>query len=275
MLRRIRRGEGEDLPAEANQVHRLACLELRGGNRREAYSVELPGLSAWVSCRPLMPSVEGGDLHYLTVCGEGAVSRVVLADVAGHGDIVSAVADRLRDSLRKHVNTWDQTVLLQELNDSFLAGAVGLQYATTFVLGHYVQSGEVLFTNAGHVPPLWYRAAERKWVILRESTPYAKQIIDLPLGLIPGTSYTQTAIQLGPGDLLLLYTDGISESRDPAGSELGCDRLLSLASRIPVASPDQAGRSILSCVEAFRGSVPAADDETVVVLRRALNSREL
>ena len=263
------------MPAEANEVHRLACLEIKGGNRRDEYSVELPGLSGWVSCQPLTPSIEGGDLHYLTVCGEGAVSRVVLADVAGHGDIVSAVADRLRDSLRKHVNTWDQTVLLQELNDSFRVGAEGLQYATAFVLGHYVQSGEVLFTNAGHVPPLWYRAAERKWVILRESTPYAKEIIDLPLGLIPGTSYTQTAIQLGPGDLLVLYTDGISESRDPAGRELGCDQLLSLASRVPVDSPDQAGRSVLSCVEAFRGTVPAADDETVVVLRRAVNSREL
>lgn len=256
------------MPAEANEVHRLACLEIRGGNRREAYSVELPGLSGWVSCRPLTPSAHGGDLHYLTVCGEGAISRIVLADVAGHGDIVSAVADRLRHGLRKHVNTWDQSVLLQELNDSFLAGADGIQYATAFVLGHYVQSGEVLFTNAGHVPPLWYRAAERKWVILRESTPYAKAIIDLPLGLIPGTPYTQTALQLGSGDLLLLYTDGISESRDATGRELGCDQLLSLASSVPVESPEQAGRSLLSCVEAFRGTVPAADDETVVVLQR-------
>src|SRR5579864_8891350 len=159
---------------EGNENHRLACLELRGGNRRESYSVELPGLSGWVSCLPLTPSNQGGDLHYLTVCGEGAISRIVLADVAGHGDIVSSVAERLRYGLRKHVNTWDQTILLQELNDSFLAGADGIQYATAFVLGHYVQSGEVLFTNAGHVPPLWYRAAESKWVIVSDSTAYAK-----------------------------------------------------------------------------------------------------
>ena len=162
--------------------------------RLESYGVDLPGLSAWISCRPLMPAIEGGDLHYLTVCGEGAISRVVLADVAGHGDIVSGVAERLRQGLRKHVNTWDQTELLQELNDSFAAGADGVQYATAFVLGHYVESGEVLFTNAGHVPPLWYRAATRPWVSGRDAPPTAKDLLDLALGLIPGTPYTQTAI---------------------------------------------------------------------------------
>src|SRR5579872_3794539 len=127
-----------DMAVEANATHRLACLEIRGGNRRESYSVELPGLSGWVSCQPLTPSSHGGDLHYLTVCGGGNISRIVLADVAGHGDIVSSVADRLRVGLRKHVNTWDQSILLQELNESFLSGSEGVQYATAFVLGHYV-----------------------------------------------------------------------------------------------------------------------------------------
>jgi sigma-B regulation protein RsbU (phosphoserine phosphatase) len=254
--------------AEANGVHRMACLEIRGGNRRESYSVELPGLSAWISCRPLTPSVQGGDLHYLTVCGNGAISRVVLADVAGHGDTVSAVAEQLRLGLRKHVGEWDQTILLQELNDSFLGSADGGQYATAFVLAHYVQSGEVLFTNAGHVPPLWRRAAEGKWLIVSDSTPYAKTIADLPIGLIPGTSYTQTAIQLDAGDLLVLYTDGVSESRDAAGRELGYDKLVSMAMSVPPESPDEVGRALLSGVELFRGSAPASDDETIVVLKR-------
>jgi sigma-B regulation protein RsbU (phosphoserine phosphatase) len=250
----------------------MACLEIRGGNRRESYSVELPGLSAWISCHPLTPSSQGGDLHYLTVCGEGAISPVVLADVAGHGDVVSSVAERLRQGLRKHVNTWDQSILLQELNDSFLAGANGVQYATAFVLGHYVQTGEVLFTNAGHVPPLWYRALERKWLIVNDSIPYSKEIADLPLGLIPGTPYTQTAIQLCPDDLLVLYTDGISESRDPDDRELGWDELCSFAARGPRDAPDKVGEALFSCVETFRRNAPAADDETILVLRRNADS---
>jgi phosphoserine phosphatase RsbU/P len=248
--------------------HRMACLEIRGGNRRESYSVELPGLSAWASCRPLPPASEGGDLHYMTVCSKGAISRVILADVAGHGEIVSSIAERLRDSLRKHVDTWDQSILVQELNDSFLAGSDGVQYATAFVLGHYVESGELVFTNAGHVPPLWYRAAERKWLIISHSTPYAKDLADLPLGVIAGTPYTQTAIQLTPGDLLVLYTDGLTESLDAAGRQLGSERFASLASSVPVDLPERAGEALLSCVEVFRSPTPAADDETMIVLRR-------
>jgi phosphoserine phosphatase RsbU/P len=260
--------ERSDMAAETTGDHRMACLEIRGGNRRESYSAELPGLSAWASCRPLTPATEGGDLHYMTVCSKGAISRVVLADVAGHGEAVSSIAERLRNGLRKHVNTWDQSTLVRELNNSFLAGANGVQYATAFVLGHYAQSGEMLFTNAGHVPPLWYRAAERRWLIISHSTAYAKEVADLPLGLIAGTPYTQTAIQLSPGDLLVLYTDGISESSDAAGRQLGSDQLASMASTVPVELPDKAGEALLSCVEMFRGPMPAADDETIVVLRR-------
>jgi phosphoserine phosphatase RsbU/P len=248
--------------------HRMACLEIRGGNRRESYSVELPGLSAWISCRPLPPASEGGDLHYMTVCSKGAISRIVLADVAGHGELVSSVADRLRDGLRKHVNTWDQSLLVQELNNSFLAGANGVQFATAFVLGHYVESGEMVFTNAGHVPPLWYRAAERKWLTISHSTPYATRVADLPLGIIAGTPYTQTAIQLSPGDLLVLYTDGLTESRDAAGRLLGSNQLASLASTVPVELPDKTGEALLLRVETFRSPTPASDDETMIVLRR-------
>src|SRR6516164_4725306 len=248
--------------------HHLACLEIRGGNRRESYSVELPGLSAWISCRPLPPATQGGDLHYMTVCSKGAISRVVLADVAGHGEVVSSVAERLRDGLRKHVDTWDQSILVQELNNSFLAGANGVQYATAFLLGHYVESGELLFTNAGHLPPLWYRAAEREWTFLQDATPYSRQIADLPLGLIPGTDYTQTAVQLEPNDLVLLYTDGISESCDERGEQLGLDGLLEIAQGLPAGSASAAGQALVSAVAGFRGAAPAADDETVVALHR-------
>jgi len=67
-----------------------------GGNGAESYAAELPGLTAWISSNPMRPSARGGDLHYLSVCSQGSIARVVLADVAGHGDVVSAAAMRLR-----------------------------------------------------------------------------------------------------------------------------------------------------------------------------------
>jgi phosphoserine phosphatase RsbU/P len=252
----------------AGDVHRLACQELRGGNLAAVYRAELPGLNAWISCRPLHPAARGGDLYYLSVCSQGSISRIAIADVAGHGDDVSTLAERLRDALREHSDHWDQSALIRRLNESFLKVSVRGKYATAVLLGHYVDTGELLFTNAGHLPPLWYRATLREWTFLQDATPYSKEIADLPIGLIPGTNYTQTAVQLGQDDLLLLYTDGINESCDEGGEQLGLDRLLEIARGLPPGSASAAGDALVSAVAAFRGTTPAADDETVVALHR-------
>jgi sigma-B regulation protein RsbU (phosphoserine phosphatase) len=253
---------------KADEVHRLACQEVRGGNRLAAYSAELPGLTGWVSCHPLQPSPRGGDVYYMSACSKGLMARVVLADVAGHGETVSVAAGRLRDALRQHVDRWDQSTLIRELNDNFLKRAKSTRFATAFVASFSSDSGELLFTNAGHVPPLWYRAAVREWSLLLDSTPFSQEIVDLPLGLIAGTSYSQTAIHLEPGDLLLLYTDGVSEAYDESGTQLGLERLLSLARHLPTESPVAAGKGLLEAVARFRGAAPTADDETVLALQR-------
>lgn len=259
---------GNGVSEYTGDVYQLACLELRGGNRTATYRAELPGLAAWVSCRPMQPATSGGDLYYMSVCSQGSISRVTLADVAGHGEIVSHAAERLRDALREHADHWDQSALIRQLNDSFLQGATDARFATVFLLSHYAKTGELLFTNAGHLPPLWYRAASGEWTFMQEETPYSTAIADLPLGMIPGTIYTQTAVQLGTDDLLLLYTDGVSEAENSRGDQLGLDRLLEIARGLPHGSADAAGQALLDAVAKFRGEMPPGDDETVVALQR-------
>jgi phosphoserine phosphatase RsbU/P len=254
--------------AEADEVRKIACQEVRGGNHRAALEAELPGLTGWISCQPLAPSPGGGDVYYMSACSAGVMARVVLADVAGHGEGVSVAADRLRDALRRQVDRWDQSILIRQLNDNFLKGAERTSFATAFVGSFYSTTGELLFTNAGHVPPLWYRAATQEWSFLLESTPLSKEVVDLPLGLIAGTSYSQTAIQLEPRDLLLLYTDGVNEAQDESGTQLGLERLLSMARNLPRESAVAAGKGLLAAVARFRGTAPAADDETVLALQR-------
>src|ERR1700730_16664225 len=122
---------------KAHEVYRIACQEVRGGNHLAAYSAELPGLTGWVSCQPLQPSPRGGDVYYMSACSKGVMARVVLADVAGHGEAVSFAAGRLRDALRQHVEHWDQSTLIRELNDNFLKGAESTQFATAFLASFY------------------------------------------------------------------------------------------------------------------------------------------
>lgn len=249
---------------------RLACFELWGGNSAANHPVELPGLAGWVYSAPLDPASGGGDVRYISVCSHGRVSRIVVADVAGHGSDASLVAQKLRSILQRHTNNWDQSVLMQELNQAFIPTAARSQYATAVVLGFYVETGELVFTNAGHPPALWFQAREGSWVLLEDTTAFAVEIEGLPLGLIPGTSYAQTGVRLGVGDTLVLYTDGITEAIDSSGAELGHTGLLKLAQGLKVGAPLDLVRELIAGVQRFRGNGSRRDDETLIVLRHVV-----
>lgn len=250
-----------------NDNQRLACFELWGGNGNANHAVELPGLEGWVYSTPLDSGLGGGDVHYLSVCSKGRVSRIAVADVAGHGSHASSMAESLRKVLQRHTDNWDQSALMRELNEAFAHESSRSQFATAAVLGFYVETRELLFTSAGHPPALWYRAQEQSWELLQDCTPYAVDIGGLPLGLIPGTAYSQTGVRLGAGDTLILYTDGITETRDPSGNELGQNGLLGMVRNLTPESASDTCQNLLSALHAFRGDQPRHDDETLLVLQ--------
>jgi phosphoserine phosphatase RsbU/P len=255
-------------PATNHATKRLACLEVWGGNRRVDHAVELPGLAGWVHSSPLGPALAGGDVHYFSVCSHGIISRVVLADVAGHGSGASRSAEHLHSILRKHIDSWDQSMLMSELNDAFKGRSEASRYATAVVLGFQSGTGELLLSNAGHPPPLWYRAREKSWYWLQDYTPFAAGRESLPLGLISGTTYSQIDARLGVGDVVLLYTDGITEATDPSSSELGYEGLLQVVNQMTVESPVETVRNLISRIQSFRGDAPREDDDTLILLQR-------
>lgn len=249
--------------------HKLACFEVWGGNRQVARSVELPGLAAWVYSAPLHGAT-GGDVHFLSACDQGVLARVAIADVSGHGQVVSALAEKLRRLMQTHISTWDQSDFMRELNQAFQQGLTRVKFATVIVLGFYRPTGQLVLTNAGHLPPLWYHAHEKTWDLLEDMTPYAETAVTgLPLGLIPGTDYLQTAVRLAPGDFVVLYTDALSEAKNEAGEQLTPEGLLKLAHTLPtVDSPQAIGQALLSAVQQYGNGTATRDDETVVVLQR-------
>ena len=157
---------------------------------------------------------------------------------------------------------------MKELNQACLHQAMGMPHATALLLSFYLKTGCSFVTNAGHPPPLWYRARLRKWELLEGQPSNSREVAGLPLGLISDTAYETTSVELEENDLLLLYTDGISEATDESGGELGDVRLRDLASRLDAASPLGAGHELLAALEAFRGEAPLRDDETLIVLKR-------
>ena len=158
-------------------------------------------------------------------------------------------------------------MLIRDLNESFFRDEHHVKFATAFLGSFASESRDLLFTNAGHMHPLWYRAAAQEWSYLQDFMPEPEEIGDLPLGLIPGTEYHQTAARLAAGDLLVLYTDGINEAEDEDGNQLGLDGLLAIARCLPAPSATAAGEALMAAVARFRGNASAKDDATVIALR--------
>ena len=255
---------------ELEKPHALVCTEVWGGNRKVIRTVKMPSLVAWVASAPLNDGEGGGDLHYMSVCDYDLISRVALADVSGHGNEVSDVTQTLRNLMHKNINAWDQSDFMRGLNDAFRQGSNG-KYATAIVLSFHRVMGRLAFSNAGHLPPLWYHAAQKAWGWLEEGTE-AKKVSGLPVGLIPGTEYSQTVVALKPSDLIVLYTDGITDARNETGQELGREQLLEWTRQAPVDSPRALGEDLLQRLALFRGNI-RNDDETLLVLQREEESR--
>ena len=113
------------------------------------------------------------------------------------------------------------------------------------------------YSNAGHNYPL-VRRADGGMVELTEG--------GLPLGLMSDASYEQGECPFGPGDALLLYSDGISEALDARGREYGEDRLRDVWAREGATTPGAVIDTVYGEVEAFRGRAVQSDDMTLVVV---------
>jgi serine phosphatase RsbU (regulator of sigma subunit) len=246
-------------------VHEMQCMEIWGGIEAAKDRVSTPGLDAWVFAKPHR-SAEGGDIHYLSMCGAGAISRVLLADVSGHGAEVAEVAKNLRRLLRKHMNTFDSSRLAQALNEQFKELAEYGTFATALLATYFAPTDQLLICNAGHPRPLWYSNEHSQWQSLAEQLSEGRGMSNLPLGVVDGTDYRQFIVALAPGDWLVLYSDALIEARDGRGRQLGEQGLLELASTVELDSPEEAGLRLLEAVGAFRGNHPPDDDLTLLVL---------
>jgi serine phosphatase RsbU (regulator of sigma subunit) len=241
----------------------MRCMEIRGGSRAVEESLEMPGLDAWVYSRPYEGADHGGDVYYVSLCGGGLITRVVVADVSGHGAKVADFSAALRDLMRKNINTKSQTRLVKALNREFGESAQSLRFATAVVATYLANLRRLTVCNAGHPRPLRYRAATGRWDWL-DRDPEAPG--NLPLGLDDDSPYRQFAVDLDRGDVLLFYTDALTEAMDPSGRLLGEDGLIDLARGLDPSAPDRIGPDLLAAVERHRDGRPAADDLTLLAL---------
>ena len=250
--------------------HRLNCAETWAGNQGTSSVADLPGLRVWVHSTPFGPGEAGGDVHYVSVCPSCIVSRVALADVSGHGRAVASLSAKLRDLMQKYLTALEQSSLMGDLNEAARVELDGVHYATMVAVGFHGRRGLLVMTNAGHPPAFWYRADRDEWAWFEPRGAEERPgIRGTPLGLLPNASYDRMIVRPGPGDLIVLYSDGVSEATNPAGQELGRDNLMRVARSLQTISPETFGTRLVHAVTEFRAGHPPEDDETIIVLQRS------
>jgi phosphoserine phosphatase RsbU/P len=245
----------------------MQCMEVWGGSQLTARGVEFGGLDVWVYSKPYGQARSGGDVYYASSCATGRISRLLLADVAGHGSSVAATAADLRTLMRRFVNRLDQAEFVRLLNQQFVALSRAGDFATAIVATFFEPSRRLTVCNAGHPRPLLYRAAKRQWDFLGHEGPAGKAPSNIPLGLIDLSEYEQFDVELESGDCVLSYTDALIESNDANGEELGEDGVLRIVRLLGEANPQKLSETLLAEIAERYPENLSADDVTVLVAR--------
>ncbi|HYV20379.1 MAG TPA: PP2C family protein-serine/threonine phosphatase [Verrucomicrobiae bacterium] len=217
-----------------------------------------PGYALWSHTRPA--NDVGGDLIDYIEEPSPRTLGVALGDVAGKGLGAALLMAKLQASLRATApGAPDLGSLGDRLNGILCRDGLDNRFATLFYLEAPAGGGAVRFLNAGHNPPLVVRAASVELV----------EQASRPLGMFRDSTYTEGRLDLNPGDLLVVYSDGLVEARDLADREFGLERLKTLVMSLRDRPPVEAGRVILEAVDRFLGDDKPQDDLSLILIQRS------
>ena len=202
----------------------------------------------------------GGDF-FDVINLEGSRIGLAIADVSGKGVPAALFMMSSRTLLKGaaigHPRPGDA---LAEVNDLLEADNDSAMFVTVFYTAYNPGSGTLTYANGGHNPPLIIHADGSSTVL----DPTG----GIALGVAPGMPYGQSEVQLAPGEIFVLYTDGVTEAMDPDFEEFGLERLQEVYAASPPTSARAANQMAFDAVHRFAAGAPQSDDITCVTLMR-------
>jgi sigma-B regulation protein RsbU (phosphoserine phosphatase) len=201
-----------------------------------------------------------GDLYEVQTRDDTDDPVIVIADVSGKGMGASLLAASLDALLSGPIEVGHPTdVICAKVGRRLFARTPPERYATAFIAALDRNTGVLSYTNAGHNAGLLIKA---------DGTTQKLEANGLPLGLFPIVEYDRAEVTLAPGDLVVLYTDGITEAASAAGEEFGLDRLEAVVRKYAQEPLVALAVAVETAVEVFAEDRRFADDRTLVFLRR-------
>ncbi|MGD9363861.1 MAG: PP2C family protein-serine/threonine phosphatase, partial [Desulfobacterales bacterium] len=222
----------------------------------------IPGLEIAAFSRPAQ--ILGGD-YFDFIDFRNGFHGLAIADVAGHGVSASLHMASIQALLRTLVPVnRSPAEVMRQVHKLFIHN-IRFETFVTFFIGAFDSSTKTLtFCNAGHLPPFILRHTKSKDESLVMLHPTGAAI-----GLIEAAEFGENTIELENGDLLVLYTDGLTEAADLQNQEFGRERLAALSRQVNTLPVKEIVQEIKQAIEEFSEGKPLADDTTLVVCRIA------
>ena len=216
----------------------------------------LSGWEIWLFTRPA--NEVGGDLVDYLMVSENRLG-VALGDVAGKGLGAALLMAKLQATLRALAPNFDSLAELgAQINVILCRDGLPERFASLVYLELEQDSGLVRLLNAGHLPPIALQGD------MLNEMPLGAMV----LGIVPESTYNEQSIELQSGNLLLVYSDGLTEACNNQGEFFGNQRLLEMLPKFKGLSAEEAGARLLAEVEQFIGDEPHSDDLSLVLLKR-------
>lgn len=234
-------------------------LELAADIQRRLLPAALPAIAGYDVAANTRPARHvGGDYYDAIQRADGRIVYCV-ADVSGKGIAASLLMSNFQASLRALLSSGVPLVeVVTRMNNLMHASTAANKYVTAIFMDVDPDSGHARVVNAGHNDGVVLRAG---------GTAERLKAGGLAVGLMPGRTYAETEWHLAPGDLVALYSDGVTEANDPEENEYSIERLIELLREKRTASAEEIVRATYESVDAFAATAPQYDDITMMVVR--------
>lgn len=213
-------------------------------------------------CRPAR--MVSGD-YYDFLCLQDANLALAIGDVAGKGISAALLMASIQSIMRSQLSsvtigagaTYSTSTMVARLNDQLYLSTAPEKYAT-FLFGVYDEQDRAFtYTNAGHLPP----------ILIRNSQAQTLEVTGTVVGAFPRMQYGEQKVILEPGDLLVSYTDGITEPENEYGEEFGADRLVETVVKHQKLESAALVARVMDAVRAWTTAPELPDDMTIVLAR--------
>ncbi len=255
LLRRHLRARELDHQLELARDVQHDLLPAPGGVLVSGHGLEFAAL--------FVPAAEvGGDFYDVFEAGGGHLA-LVIGDVSGKGVSAALLVGVIHGAVRSSV--WAQSLSAHEaatrrLNRLLTEKSDSARFVTLFYASFQPGGSVLRYINAGHLPPLLIRARGGRIELLADGGGPV-------LGLLPQASYIAHEVTIEPGDLLVMYSDGIAEAMSADDEEFSAERLAAVVRENAAQSPDEIRDAVRLAIARFLGPLKPHDDQTLVIAR--------